>query len=474
MRRVNTDIKGEKPMTQSALEYAQAHQADNLDHLFDLLRIPSISTSAERQDDIRRAGDWLVTRMREIGLSRAETMPTAGHPVVYGEWLRAGPDAPTLLIYGHYDVQPTDPDEEWTSPPFEPTIQGDLLYARGASDNKGQHYTHLAATEAFFRAEGAPPVNLKFLIEGEEEIGSPNLRDFIRANADMLACDVSLISDTGMVEAKTPTIICGVRGMAYMEVVIQGPKQDLHSGAYGGVAHNPLQVMVEILAALHDDQGRVAIPGFYDKVRPLTDDERDEFKRIPFDEETFRQEIGAPVLWTGEAGYTPLERLGARPTLEIHGIRGGFVGEGQKTVIPAKIAAKISMRLVPDQDPLEIAQLFEQRIRALAPPSVEVSVRTLSYADAAVVDRDTPAMGAAVRAYRRGFDAEPVFLRAGGTLPVVAMLNKVLKAPVIMMGFGLPDDNAHAPNEKLSLDNFRRGINTSIHFMEELVATYES
>jgi acetylornithine deacetylase/succinyl-diaminopimelate desuccinylase-like protein len=451
-------------MTRSALEYAQAHQAENLDRLFELLRIPSISTSPEHRDDIRRAADWLVTRMREIGLSRAETISTPGPPVVYGEWLEAGPDAPTVLVYGHYDVQPTDPDEEWISPPFEPTLRGDLLYARGASDNKGQHYAHLAATEAFFRAEGAPPVNLRFLIEGEEEVGSPNLGDFIQRHADMLACDAALISDTGMVEASTPTIIYGVRGMAYMEVEVQGPKRDLHSGAYGGVAHNPLQVMVEMLAALHDDRGRVAIPGFYDQVRPLTDDDRAEFKRIPFDEEAFRQEVGAPALWSGEAGYTPLERLGARPTLELHGIRGGFVGEGQKTVIPAKIVAKVSMRLVPDQDPSEILGLFEARVRELAPPSVEVTVRSFSHAAAAVIERDAPAMG-------QGFDAEPVFLRSGGTLPVVAMLNDILKAPVIMMGFGLPDDNAHAPNEVLSLDNLRRGINTSIYFMREMTAT---
>lgn len=458
-------------MTRSALEYAQAHQAENLDRLFELLRIPSISTSPEHRDDIRRAADWLVTRMREIGLSRAETISTPGPPVVYGEWLEAGPDAPTVLVYGHYDVQPTDPDEEWISPPFEPTLRGDLLYARGASDNKGQHYAHLAATEAFFRAEGAPPVNLRFLIEGEEEVGSPNLGDFIQGYADMLACDAALISDTGMVEASTPTITYGVRGMAYMEVEIQGPKRDLHSGAYGGVAHNPLQVMVEMLAALHDDRGRVAIPGFYDRVRPLTDDDRAEFKRIPFDEEAFRQEVGAPALWSGEAGYTPLERLGARPTLELHGIRGGFVGEGQKTVIPAKIVAKVSMRLVPDQDPSEIAGLFEARVRELAPPSVEVTVRSFSHAAAAVIERDAPAMGAALRAYRQGFDAEPVFLRSGGTLPVVAMLNDILKTPVIMMGFGLPDDNAHAPNERLSLDNFWSGINASIYFMREMTAT---
>jgi acetylornithine deacetylase/succinyl-diaminopimelate desuccinylase-like protein len=458
-------------MTQSALEYAQAHQGDNLNHLFELVRIPSISTSPEHRHDMRRAAEWLVSRMREVGLSRAETISTTGHPVAYGEWLGAGPNAPTLLIYGHYDVQPTDPDEEWTSPPFEPTIQGDMLYARGASDNKGQHYIHLAATEAFFRTQGAPPVNLKFFIEGEEEIGSPHLGDFIREHVDMLACDAALISDTGMVEAGTPTITYGVRGMAYMEVEVRGPGRDLHSGGYGGVAHNPLQVLVEILAALHDGHGRVAIPGFYDKVRALTDDDRAEFKRIPFDEEAFRQEVGAPALWSGEEGYTVLERLGARPTLELHGIRGGFVGEGQKTVIPARIVAKVSMRLVPDQDPLEVAQLFERRVRELAPPTVEVEVRTLAHAAAAVIERDAPAMQAAVRAYRRGFDADPVFLRSGGTLPVVAMLNSILKAPVIMMGFGLPDDNAHAPNEKLSLDNFHHGIDTSIYFMQELAAT---
>jgi acetylornithine deacetylase/succinyl-diaminopimelate desuccinylase-like protein len=471
MNRINIEHKeNRRTMPQSALDFAQSHQEDNLGRLIEFLRIPSISTSPEHQPDMERAANWLVSHMREIGLSRAEVIPTAGHPVVFGEWLGAGPDAPCVLIYGHFDVQPTDPDEEWTSPPFEPTIRGDMLYARGASDNKGQHLAHLAATEAIFQTEGAPPVNLKFMIEGEEEIGSPNLGDFIQQRAEMLACDAALISDTGMVEANTPTIFYGVRGMVYMEVDIQGPDHDLHSGGYGGVAHNPLQVANEILAALHDDQGRVAIPGFYDNVRPLSEEERAELKRIPFDEEALRQEMGVPALWSGEVGYTPLERLGARPTLEIHGIRGGFVGEGQKTVIPARIRAKVSMRLVPDQDPLEIARLFEQRVRALAPPTVEVQMRTLAHADAAVIERDTPAMQSAVRAYRQGFGAEPVFVRSGGTLPVVAMLNKILKAPVIMMGFGLPNDNAHAPNEKLSLDNFYRGINTSIHFMHSLAS----
>jgi acetylornithine deacetylase/succinyl-diaminopimelate desuccinylase-like protein len=457
-------------MIQSVLDFAQAHRTDNLNRLIEFLRIPSISTTPEHQPDIEHAANWLVTRMQAIGFERAEIIPTGGHPVAYGEWLGAGPSAPTVLVYGHYDVQPTDPDDEWASPPFEPSLRDGNLFARGASDDKGQLYIHLAAAEAFFRAGGVPPINLKFMIEGEEEIGSRNLGAFVQQHAHMLACDAALISDTDMLNAETPAIIYGLRGLTYMEVEIQGPEHDLHSGSYGGVAHNPLQVAVEMLAALHDDQGRVAIPGFYDRVRPLTEDERAELNRIPFDEEAFRREMGVPALWSGEMGYTPLERLGARPTLEIHGIRGGFVGEGQKTVIPARIVAKVSMRLVSDQDPLEIARLFERRIQELAPPSVKVEVRRLSYADPALIERDAPAMQVAIRAYRQGFGAEPVFRRSGGTVPVVAMLSKTLKIPVIMMGFGLPDDNLHAPNEKFRLDNFYRGINTSIHFMQGLAS----
>jgi acetylornithine deacetylase/succinyl-diaminopimelate desuccinylase-like protein len=457
-------------MSQSALDFATAHQKYNLDRLIELLRIPSISTDPEHWGDMQRAADWLVTRMRKIGFSRAEALPTGSHPIAYGEWLGAGPQAPTVLIYGHYDVQPTDPDDEWISPPFEPTVRGKHLYARGAADNKGQLYTHLAAVEAYFHPEAAPPVNLKFVIEGGEEIGSPGLGPFIEEYADTLACDTALISDTAMLNAQTPTIIFGVRGMVYTEVEIRGPRRDLHSGSYGGVVHNPLQVATEVLAALHDDQGRVAIPGFYDNVRSISDQERTELSHIPLDEEAVRQETGVPALWSGEAGYTPLERRNLRPTLEIHGIRGGFVGEGQKTVIPAKVVAKVSMRLVPDQDPSEISRLFEKRIRDLAPPTVEVEFCTLAYAHAAVTEREVPAMEAAVQAYKQGFGAEPLFLRSGGTLPVVAMLSRTLQVPVIMIGFGLPDDSAHAPNEKLTLDNFYRGIDTSIYFMQALAS----
>ena len=456
-------------MKESLLGYVSEHRSKFEESLKELLRIPSISTAPERETDVARAADWLADRLLSVGLDRAEIMPTPGHPVVYGEWKGAGDAAPTLLVYGHYDVQPTDPDEEWESNPFEPIVRDGNLYARGASDNKGQLFTHVAATEAFFQTLGEPPVNLKFMLEGEEEIGSRHLDGFVKQNADLLTCDVALISDTHMVDAETPAIVTGVRGLAYMEVIVQGPRTDLHSGSYGGVVHNPIQVVAEIMAALHDEDGQVTIPGFYDRVRSLSEVERAEIARVPFDEAVFlEQEVGAPALWAGEAGYTPLERIGARPTLEIHGIGGGFTGEGSKTVIPARAWAKVSMRLVPDQDPREIAELFEKHIFELAPSTVSVEVRSHGLADAAVVDVDTPAMQSAVYALKKAFGAEPVFIRAGGTLPVVALLGNILKVPVIMMGFGLPDDNLHAPNEKLSLDNFYRGIQASIHFMQRL------
>jgi acetylornithine deacetylase/succinyl-diaminopimelate desuccinylase-like protein len=457
-------------MTQSPFSFAEAHHTDTLNQLIEFLRIPSISTTPERRPDIDRAAGWLAARMQAIGFERVEVVPTGGPPIAYGEWLKAGPNAPTLLIYGHYDVQPTDPDDEWLSPPFEPVVRDGNLYGRGTSDDKGQLYIHLAAVEAFLRTQGALPINLKLFAEGEEEIGSSHLSAFVQQNVNRLACDAVLISDTGFLDARTPAIVYGVRGLLYMEVEIQGPRADLHSGTYGGVAHNPLQVTADMLAALHDAQGRVAIPGFYDKVRPLSERERAEMRRIPLDEEMLGKEIGAPALWSGEAGYTALERTGARPTLEIHGIRGGFVAEGQKTVIPAKALVKVSMRLVPDQEPLEIARLFTQRIQELTPPTVKVEVRTMSYSDPAMVEPDSPAVQVAVQAYRQAFGTEPVFLRMGGTIPVVPMLDKLLRVPVILMGFGLPDDNLHSPNEKFSLDCFYRGITTSIHFMHGLAA----
>jgi acetylornithine deacetylase/succinyl-diaminopimelate desuccinylase-like protein len=456
-------------MSKDVITFARKHQQQNLKYLQELLRIPSVSTDPEHHPDIERAAHWLAERMQAIGLDQAAVIDTPGHPVVYGQWQGAGEDAPTLLVYGHYDVQPPDPEDEWVTQPFEPTTRQGNLYARGASDDKGQLYVHLAAAEAFMNAQGELPVNLKFMLEGEEEVGSPSLAAFINEHQDKLACDVALISDTPLLDAETPSITYSVRGIAYMEVEIQGPRHDLHSGSYGGVVHNPLQVAAEILAALHDERGRVTVPGFYDHVRPLTEEERAHLRDIPFDEEAFRREaVGAPALWSGEAGYTPVERLGARPTLEIHGIKGGFTGAGQKTVIPARASFKVSMRLVADQNPRKIAERFARHIEALAPPTVTVKVRSLATAEPAIIDRDAHAMQAAAQAYRQGFGAAPLFIRAGGTLPVVPMLRKILHAPVVMMGFGLPDDHIHAPNEKMSVQNFLRGIETSIYFIEAL------
>jgi acetylornithine deacetylase/succinyl-diaminopimelate desuccinylase-like protein len=454
---------------QTVLEYADAHQTDNLNHLIEFLRIPSISTLPSHRPDMQRAADWLMARMEDVGLRRVHRIPTDLHSVVYGEWTDAGRKAPTLLVYGHYDVQPTDPDEKWTTPPFEPTIRGGDLYARGASDDKGQHYTHLAAAEAFLRTQNKLPVNLKFFIEGQEECGSAGLVAVLERHSDLLACDAVVISDDSFWNATTPKIGTGTRGIAYFEVDIRGPRQDLHSGTYGGAVHNPLQVAAEMVAGLHDAQGRVAIPGFYDRVRPISDDEREEWDRVPFDEEQFRRdEVGAPALWAGEAGYSVRERITTRPTLEVHSIQGGILGEGQKTVIPARAVVKMSMRLVPDQDPLEVARLFEHHIQQIAPPTVHVTVHTLSHAHPSSLDRRAPAVEAAVEAYRLSFGAEPIFLRMGGSIPVMADLMRILGAPVVMMGFGLPDDNLHAPNEKLSLACFYRGIHAAIHFMDLL------
>ena len=454
---------------QPALDFADNHQTDNLNQLLDFLRIPSISTLPAHRPDVQRAADWLMARMEGIGLRRVHGIPTDLHPVVYGEWTEAGRKAPTLLVYGHYDVQPTDPHDKWHTPPFEPTIRGDDLVARGASDDKGQLYVHLVAAESFMRTQGKLPVNLKVFIEGQEECGSAGLAAVIQQHADLLACDAVVISDDGFWDAQTPKIATGTRGMVYFDVEIRGPRQDLHSGTYGGAVHNPLQAAAEMIAQLHDAQGRVAIEGFYDRVQPISDDERREWELLPFDEEQFRrEEVGAPVLWQGEAGYSVHQRMTSRPTLEIHGIQGGFVGDGQKTVIPARAVIKVSMRLVPDQDPLQVARLFQRRIHEIAPPTVHAAARLLSHAYPALVDRHAPAVQAAAEAYRLGFGALPIFQRSGGTLPVVADFIRILGAPVVMMGFGLPDDNLHSPNEKFSLSHFYRGIRTAIHFMHTM------
>ena len=450
----------------NAFEHAQAHYETHVAQLKELVSIPSVSTLPEHRADMQRAAEWLADNLRSGGMDRVEVMPTGGHPVVYAEWLRA-PGAPTVLVYGHYDVQPPDPLDEWHSPPFEPTIRDGDLYARGATDDKGQLFIHAKAVESLLDAEGALPVNVKFLLEGEEEIGSAHLDAFIEAHLDLLAADTAVISDSPIWSREQPSIVYGVRGMAYMEVEVRGPRADLHSGAYGGTVHNPAQALCEIIAALHNPDCSVAVPGFYDRVRAIDDDERAALARLPWTEAKWRAETGAPRPW-GEAAYSLPERLGVRPTLEVNGIVGGFIGAGAKTIIPSKAVAKVSCRLVPDQEPAEIYQLVRDHIATLAPDTVEVEVRYLHGGRPAVMDLDVPAMRAATAAYQAVFGAAPIFTREGGTIPVLSTLQHTLGLPVVMMGFGLPDDNVHSPNEKFTLENFRRGIQTAIHFYKGL------
>ena len=443
-------------------------QERQLDELCDWLRIPSISTLPQHKADVESAAQWLGRKMTAIGLQNVELIQTGGHPIVYADWLHAGADAPTLLIYGHYDVQPADPFELWLSPPFEPTIRGDNLFARGASDDKGQLFAHIAALEALLATSATLPLNVKFVVEGEEEDGSQALMAYVPAAADKLAADACLISDTHMLSPQQPLIIYGLRGMWAGEISVRGPLQDLHSGMFGGAIHNPNQALCELLTRLHDDAGRVLVPGFYDDVQPLSDQERAALALVPYDEANLLAESGAPAAW-GERGFTVTERIGARPTLEINGMWGGFIGEGFKTVIPAEAHAKVSCRLVPDQESSTIGPMIEAFLQEIAPPTVEVAVRTRQHAPATVVRLDVPEIQAAARAFAREFGVEPVFSREGGSIPVATVIQEALEIPVLLMGFGLPDDNLHAPNEKLHIPNLYRGIRVGIALMEELI-----
>ncbi len=452
-----------------ALEYAQSNQDRFLAELIEFLRIPSVSTQAAHKPDIERAAAWLRDKLLDAGFPRADVVPTGGHPIVYAEWLAAGPDAPTILVYGHYDVQPPDPLELWNSPPFEPTIVGDDLFARGAADDKGQLYVHVKAAQAFKETAGALPINVKCMFEGEEESGSPSLEPFIRDHAELLAADVVVISDTHILGKDTPSIVYGLRGITYAEIEVTGPDHDLHSGTYGGAVQNPINALCHLIAKLQDPDGHVNIPGFYDRVRDLGPDERAELARAPFDREAWLQEAGVKTDW-GEAAYTIPERTAVCPTLDVNGMWGGYIEPGAKTVLPSKAYAKVSMRLVPDQQPAEIYQLLRDYLAQIAPPAVEVQVRDLHGGDPAVVRRDSSAMLAACRAYAETFGKEPVFVRGGGSIPVVAAYQEALGIETILMGFGLPDDRLHSPNEKFHLPNFYRGIETVIRFMQFLGA----
>ncbi len=450
----------------SAIQFAQQNQTPFLAKLKIFLAIPSISTSPENRADMQRAAGFLAEQLHSLGLEHIAVLPTAGHPVVYGDLLNAGPQKPTVLIYGHYDVQPADPLELWQSQPFDPTVRGDYLFARGASDMKGQVMASFAAVDSILKT-GNLPVNIKFLLEGEEEIGSPNLDPFIAAHKELLACDLVLNPDGGMIAADVPTIVYTLRGLAYFELRIYGPAHDLHSGVFGGVVHNPAQALCELIADLHDENGRITLPGYYDKVRPLTKEERQELARLPMDNEYYLHQTGAPRLW-GEAGYTPVEAVGARPTLEVNGLLSGFTGKGAKTVIPSWAMAKISMRLVPDQDPEEVHQQLLQYLKENAPQTIRWELEKMTGGPACFTDRNSPGVQALSQALEAIWHIPPVFKREGGSIPVVASMQKYLNVDSVITGFGLPDDNIHAPNERLHLPTWFHGIDALICFFYNL------
>lgn len=447
-------------------EYAKQHGEEYRAQLRDLIRIPSISTLPEKAGDVQRAADWLAKEMRRIGLN-AEVVQTAGHPIVYGEWMGAGENAKTVLVYGHYDVQPAEREDGWDTDPFEPVEKDGILYARGSSDDKGQMFAHVKAVESYLATEGKLPVNIKLLVEGEEEISSKHLGEFVKNNVERLKADVCVISDTGFMAKDQPAIVYSLRGLTYMELHVYGPSKDLHSGAFGGTVHNPGQALCEIIAQLHNPDGSVNVPGFYDDVLALSDEERAETAKTNWSDEKHLEVTGVPQIW-GEAAYNLRERVGARPTLEVNGILCGFTGEGAKTVLPAKAMAKISCRLVANQDPHKIYELVRERIKALTPPTVTSELRLLHVGEPAITTLDSPAMQAAIAAYEQGWGKRPIFLREGGSIPIVADFMRELNLPVILMGFGLDTDGAHGPNEHFHIDMFHKGIDTAIHFLREV------
>lgn len=436
--------------------YAKENQARHMEELMALLRIPSVSTDPARAGDVRQAGEWVLQNLRGMGL-KAELCETGGHPIVYAEWLGAGEGAPTVLVYGHYDVQPPDPLELWETGPFEPTIRDGKLFARGATDDKGQMFAHLKGVEAHLKVRGKLPINVKFMIEGEEEVGSKHLAEWVEANKARLACDAVVISDTSMFAPGVPAIVYGLRGLTYFQLDIEGPGHDLHSGLYGGAVANPINTLCEVIGKLKDADGRVAVAGFYDNVRALTEAERSAWAKLPHDDEGLRREVGAERL-TGEAGYTSLERCWGRPTLDCNGIWGGFTGEGAKTVLPSKASAKFSCRLVPDQTPEEVEDKIEAHLREIIPPTVRWKLHRMHGGRPVIVDTEGPAVQAARAALAEAFGAEAVFIRGGGSIPVVADFTEILGAPVVLMGFGLNDDRLHSPNEKINLECFYGGI----------------
>ncbi len=450
------------PDVNKAIEYACANKEKFLTDLQEFSAIPSVSTLDENKPDMQRAAEWVASQLRSIKMNNVQIMPTAGHPVVYGEWLGAGKNAPTIMIYGHYDVQPVDPIELWTSDPFNAVVRGDYLFGRGTSDMKGQVVASLKAVESIV-STGEAKVNIKWLIEGEEEIGSMHLDEFIIKNKELLACDFCLNPDAGMMGADKPTITTGLRGLAYFELKVFGPSKDLHSGLFGGTVHNPAQALIELVAGMHDKNGKITLPGFYDKVRKLSKKEREDFKRLPVTDKQLKEITGVPALW-GEPQFIPVERIGARPTLEVNGLLSGFTGQGAKTVLPAYAMAKISCRLVPDQTPEQTEKQLRAYLKKNAPKTIKWELTLLNSSGAALVDSDSAGVQALAKAFETVWGKKPYFKREGGSIGSVVLLQKYVGADSLLTGFGLPDDNIHSPDEHLHLPTWYKGIEAFIHF----------
>jgi acetylornithine deacetylase/succinyl-diaminopimelate desuccinylase-like protein len=454
-----------KDQREAALQYSHNNKEQFLSSFKEILSIPSVSTDPEHAEDICRAAEWMAEQLRELGMQKVQIFTTTRHPIVYGEWLGVT-DAPIILIYGHYDVQPVDPLNLWKSGPFDPMVRGEDIFARGASDMKGQNLVMLKAVEALVKTGGLP-VNIKWLFEGEEEIGSPNLESFISSHKSLLACDFAVNPDSGMIGKEYPTLTYALRGLAYFELRVYGPAHDLHSGIYGGAVHNPANALAELIAGMHDSKGRITLPNFYDKVRKLNKSERDELARLPINDTHFLEVTGAPALY-GEDGFSVNERTGARPTLDVNGMLSGFTGDGSKTIIPAWAMAKISMRLVPDQDPEEVHEQLVHYLEKHATKDIRWEVNAMTGSAASISDRDNIGVQAMEKALETVWGMPPYFRREGGSIPVVKDMQNLLGIESVVSGFGLPDDNVHAPNEKMHLPTWYKGIDAIIHFLLNL------
>lgn len=450
-----------------ARKYSRDHAERFRHELFELLRIPSLSGDPAHAGDVKRAAEWLQSHMHAMGITSAKVMPTAGHPVVYGEWMGAGKDKPTVLVYGHYDVVPAAKEDGWDTPPFEPVEKNGKIYCRGATDDKGQLFIHIKALESYLETNGGAPVNVKFLLEGEEEVSSPNLAPFIKSHMSLLKSDVCVISDSSMRRIEEPAITQSLRGMTYIEIEVVGPREDLHSGFWGGATHNPALALVEILGKMFHADNSIAVPGFYDDVAPLSDEERKMIAKTDLTEAQFKEATGVPAVW-GDKKFSIKERLSARPTLEINGLWSGYSGPGPKTIIPMKAGAKVSCRLVGNQDPDKIYKLLKKYIESITPPTVKVSVKLINTGKPALIPHNLPAMQAAARAYETGWGHKAIFTRGGGSIPIVADIYSMMKIPVVMMGYGLDSDGLHSPNEHYSIEMFQRGIETAIVYLDEL------